>query len=150
MTSTWPLIAATCLLAAGCSKYDGPPLSIANIVVNEALPGTTTASGYLVLENHSDKSITIEHVSSPQFAKIEMHETVIENDMARMAPISPLVIAPKSSVEFSPGGKHLMLTTAAEEVPAGVAITIEFYYDSDGLLIVETTVRSRGDATSDH
>lgn len=136
-----PLAAILCI--AACGQPAGPTLTISNIVILEPLPGSGMAAGYLAMENHSDRPITIVKVSSPAFASIEMHETVIEDEVARMISLAPLVIGPKSAIVFEPGGKHLMMSGAAREMAPGEAVTIEFHDNASGLVAVATTVRSR-------
>ncbi len=100
-------------------------------------------AGYLTLANDSDQPIAIDKVTSPQFARVEMHETVIQDDVARMVSLAPLIIEQHSSVQFEPGGKHLMMSVSSKEIVAGMPVTVEFHYDTNGLLIVATTVSSR-------
>jgi hypothetical protein len=138
------------LLAAGmavfgCSQPAGPPLTVSNIVILEPLPGSAVAAGYLELENHTRQPLTIARVTSPDFATVDMHETVIQDDIARMISIAPLVIEPQSAIIFEPGGRHLMLSGSSKTIVAGVPVSIEFHDDGNGLVTVATTVRSRDD-----
>ena len=132
-----------CLLVIACSPPAGPPLTISNLVVFEALPGSNMTAAYLTLTNNSDQSITIDNVTSPQFARVQMHETVIQDDVARMLALAPLIVERHTSMHFEPGGKHLMMSAATKETVAGMPVTVEFHYDNNGLLIVATTVSSR-------
>lgn len=102
-------------------------------------------AAYLTLTNDSNQPIAIEKVTSPQFAHVSMHETIIQDDVARMVSLAPLIVDRQSSVQFEPGGKHLMMSTPAQEVVAGLPVTVEFHYDTNGLLIVTTTVSGRAD-----
>ena len=131
------------LLVIACSPPAGPPLTISNLVVFEPLPGTNMTAAYLMLANNSDQPITIDNVTSPQFARVEMHETVIQDDVARMLALAPLIVERHTSVHFEPGGKHVMMSAATKETVAGMPVTVEFHYDNHGLLIVATTVSSR-------
>jgi len=72
-----------------------------------------------------------------------MHETVIQDDVARMLALAPLIVERHKSMHFEPGGKHLMMSAATQETVAGMPVTIEFHYDKNGLLIVAATVSSR-------
>lgn len=145
MTSRNLIFVGLCFLAGACSAPEGPPLTVSNVVVLEALPGTEMSVGYLTLENNSNQSIAIDRMTSPQFTRVEMHQTLIEDDVARMAPLTSLVIEPRSSVQFETGGKHLMMSGPQNQVQAGLPVTIEIHFDSNGLLIVATTVSTRND-----
>ena len=145
MTAQVAILLAVTLQIVACGQPAGPPLTISDMVVLEPLPGSRMVAGYLQLENHSDEPITIVKVTSAAFASIEMHETIIENEVASMISLTPLVIGQKSAVVFEPGAKHLMMFGAAKEIVAGAPITIEFHDNANGLVAVATTVRSRED-----
>ena len=145
MTSRLFATLVMCLPVIACGPPAGPPLTISNLVVFEPLPGTNMTAAYLTLANNSDQAITIDTVTSPQFARVEMHETVIQDDVARMQALAPLIVARHTSVHFESGGKHLMMSAATKETVAGMPVTVEFHYDNNGLLIVATTVSSRVD-----
>ena len=72
-----------------------------------------------------------------------MHETIIENDVARMLALAPLIIDPHANVRFEPGAKHLMLSDGPRDIATGLQISLEFHYDGGGLLVVATTVSPR-------
>ena len=145
MTNTRSATLALCLLAGACSAPEGPPLSISSVLVLAPLPGTYVTAGYVTLHNNSSRPITIKGVTSPQFAQVEMHETVIRDDVARMTSIEPLIVDAQSSVLFEPGGKHMMMSRWPTDIVPGMPVTLEFHYDTSGLLIVATTVRTRDD-----
>ena len=121
MTS-WPALACLVLLAA-CSS-DAPPLVASDVVVNRPMPGMQMSAGYVTLQNNTTEEIVIDRVTSPQFGKIEMHETVIEDGVAKMSALDRVVLPAGATVEFKPGGKHLMLMRPAENLDS---VTLEFY-----------------------
>ena len=143
MTSRLAVALITCALVSACSSRDAAPLSVSSIVVPEPLPGTSMTAGYLTIENNSNQPIAIEKVTSPQFARVEMHQTILDDDVARMVPLAPLIVDRRSSIRFEPGGKHLMMSDWPQDIAAGLPVTIEFHYDGSGLLIVATTVSPR-------
>ncbi len=118
------LILALACMTIGCADETGPSLVAANVSIVRPLPGTQTGAGYLELANHSRNTINITRVSSPEFESVEMHETIIENDVARMRPLANLSIAPGTTASFERGGRHLMLLR-----PYGTAddVTLQFY-----------------------
>jgi len=131
------------IFVLACCQPPGPPLTISNVVVLEPVPGTSIAVGYLLLKNHSNQPITIEKITSPQLARIEMHETVILNGIARMLPLASVIVDRQSEVVFERGGKHLMMFPSSLDIAPGMPVSIEFHNDDHGLLIVATTVSSR-------
>ncbi|WP_202187963.1 copper chaperone PCu(A)C [Blastomonas sp. CCH5-A3] len=48
-------------------------------------------------------------ITSPNILRLEMHETVEENGMSTMQPITAVAVPTRGKVEFEPGGKHVMV-----------------------------------------
>ena len=129
-------------LAAACADPPGPPLAATDVIVRVPSPEAKMAGGYFRLSNNSGQSLTIVRVTSPQFASVEMHETIIENDVARMRPLAAVDVATGESITFEPGGRHLMMSSAGAGISPGMPVTIELH-DADGIVLsVSTTVVS--------
>lgn len=118
------LILALACMTVGCADDTGPPLVASNVSILLPLPGTQTGVGYLDLTNNGRDTINITRVTSPEFASVEMHETIIEGDVARMQALESLSIAPGTTASFERGGWHLMLLR-----PYGAPddVTLQFY-----------------------
>ena len=125
------LLAAAFLLAS-CSA-DQAPLVASDVRVTAPMPGAQMSAGYLTLTNNSAADITITHVTSPQFGNIEMHESVIEDGVARMIRLNDVTVPGKSSVDFTRGGKHLMLMQPREQLET---VSLDFHADDAVVLSV--------------
>jgi copper(I)-binding protein len=119
---------------AACDSDGRPPVVAANVVVTAPAPGMPMAAGYLDISNHSGTSIRITRVSSPDYGSVEMHETVVEDDVARMRAIPVLEIADGDTVVFERGGRHLMLMR-----PIGTPDTITLNFYSDDVLVLSVS-----------
>lgn len=126
--------------AAGCDTTTAPPLVASDIRAFASLPGSDAAVLYLTLHNRSRDAVTIERIGSPEFARVEMHETVLQDGVASMQPLDGLSIPAGGSVEFKMGGKHVMLT-GGDSAP-GSPVTIIFEYPG-GALEIGTSLRDR-------
>lgn len=122
-------------LVSACDNSTGPPLVASNVVVTAPGAGMPMASGYLEISNRSGSDIRITRVTSPNYEAVEMHETTVEDGVARMREVPALEIANGETVVFERGGKHLMLMNPLGE--AGT-ITLNFYADDVLLLSVNT------------
>jgi copper(I)-binding protein len=132
------LITFIALVTAACSS-DAPPLVATDVVVKSPMPGMQMTAGYLTLHNNTDEDIAIDRVTSPQFGKVEMHETVIEDGVARMSALGELVLPAAAAVEFKPGGKHLMLMRPGENLDT---VTLEFHSGDAVVLTVSVSTGS--------
>jgi copper(I)-binding protein len=71
-----------------------------------------------------------------------MHETILEDGVSRMRSLDTVEVAPGATVDFTPGGKHLMLMGIGPETGPGASVDIEITYD-DGLMLVSATMLDR-------
>ena len=91
-------------------------IMVVNAWVREAPPTSKTTAAYLQLHNHTQENISLLKAESPQFNKVEIHNTVIENNVAKMIPVEKLEIPAGQMVELKPKGLHIMLIEAKSGV----------------------------------
>ena len=137
-----PALAAL-LLLAGCGVDEDAPLTATGASIFAPLPGQEAVAAYLTLHNEGAMPLVIARVTSPEFASVEMHATLIGNGMAEMIPVDAITVAEDSSVEFSPGGRHLMLTEPVQALAPGDEVTLEFHYSGERSLVVEAPLQPR-------
>lgn len=130
-----PLIMSEAKATAGSA-----PLVVSDVTVTGSMPGMSMSAGYMTFTNNSGSDIRINRISSPQFAAVEMHETVIENDIARMRPIDAIVVPANDSASLQRGGKHLMLMQPSG---TGNEVTLNIWSDDTLLLTVTTRIADR-------
>jgi len=102
-------------------------LEVHNAWVREAPPSANVLAAYMSLHNHSDKTHTILSITSPQFSRAEIHRTEIKNGIARMLPVSRIIISPNGKVLFEPGGLHLMLIKPKKKYRSGDKIQLTLH-----------------------
>jgi len=103
----FPRLIFASLLVVACSQ--APAVSVENAQIRALLPGRDTTAGYFTLHNHTDAQVTVLGASSPYARAIEMHSTVIVGDRVTMQRNDRHTLAPGESLQFEPGGHHLML-----------------------------------------
>lgn len=103
-------------------------LEISDAWIRSAPPNAMMRAGYATLHNAGDAAITVNAVTAEGFADTSLHETVMVADVSQMRPVGDLIIEPGASVDFAPGGKHIMLMqpTKSPDGRAKVAITFSF------------------------
>lgn len=94
------------------------------------------------IANRGEETITVDAVSSPQFEKVEMHETTITDGISRMRRLDQVQIGSGATAVFEAGGKHLMLMGATPATAPGSPVTLEINHNN-GLLIVSATMQAR-------
>lgn len=92
------------------------------------LPGNAPAGGYFTLVNDSDSAVVLTGVSSPAFARGEMHESTMQDGQHIMEARPTISVESGDQMAFQPGGYHLMLMGRQDDLAVGehVSVIIEF------------------------
>ena len=129
---------AIALLLAACGEPQ-PPLVASDVDITRPLPGRHVSAGYLVLSNTTSEDIRITRVTSPDFGNVQIHETKIEDGIARMHALQELIVPANGSVRLERGGKHLMLMRPDEiedavslQLYSGDAPILTIHFDFGG------------------
>lgn len=105
------------------------------------LGGGTTAIYFNLLNRGAAADRLVAVSATPGIAEaVEMHETVIENEMAMMQPVDGLDIPAGETVFFEPGGLHIMLVGLQRDLAPGDAITLTLTFTSGAQLVVAVPV----------
>jgi copper(I)-binding protein len=127
------------------------PVVVHDAWVMEAPPGMKVMAAYRKIENSSANDHLLINVSSPQFQKVEMHRTVMESGIARMIHQENMKIERGKTLEFVPGGSHLMLIGPDSQPGKGdkVEIVLQFK-DGSKITVVAPVQRYKGKNYSKH
>ena len=115
----------------GALMANGPSTRVSHVWIREAPPGVEVLGGYFTLENLTAKPLTLTAVSSPDFGSVMMHETVQQSGQESMQEVAKIDVPAHGSVEFKPGGYHLMLMQPKKNLGAGDTVTLMLAF-SDG------------------
>lgn len=139
------------LLLAGCSlsipavahDFTAGDLHIQHPWSRALPPVAPTGAAYMVIENRGEDSDRLTGAHTPIAAHAELHEHVHRDDVMKMQEVDGVEIAPGSSVEFAPGGYHVMLFGLKKPLDAGTAYPLTLVFERTGE--VEVTVNVQQD-----
>lgn len=123
------------IMASWSTSAASAPLVAGDIEIARPTPTSAMAAGYLSLRNNSDEPIAITGVSSPNFGRVDMHETVTDDGVSKMRPVEVVTIPPGRVLYFKRGGKHLMLMR-----PTGPADTVTLTFHSGDTAVLTVSV----------
>jgi len=123
------LVAA--LLLSACAQPANERVAIENPWIREAPPTARALAGYMQLRNNGTQAVSLLFASSADFERIELHVTRQDNDRMRMEQVDHVALPPRETIEFAPGGLHLMLIGPRRELSAGARVVVELSF-SDG------------------
>ena len=133
-----PMLVLALLLAA-CGAPEAP-VTVSDVDITKPLPGRHMSAGFFVIANNTDEAIRITRVESPQFESVEIHESTVEDGIARMRELGELLVPARGSVTLERGGKHLMLMRPQD---LGESVTLHFFSDDTPVLTVDHSFANR-------
>lgn len=144
-------LASAFLLLAGCSQQTPsdpdakPGLSVSEArLVLPAVKGNPGAA-YFQLANSGEKPADLAAVHVAGAGSAEMHET----SGGKMNRLDKVTVAPGSTVNFAPGGKHVMVFDLADTVAAGGTTEMTLSFADGDKLSTPLKVEAAG-AASEH
>ena len=120
---------------------DGPEVRVSHVWVREAPPGTDVMAGYFTLENLTGKLLVLTGASSPDFSSVMLHQSVQKDGEESMQDVAEVKIPPHGSVEFKPGGYHLMLMQPKTNFYSGDLVTLMLMFSDKSELMIMANVR---------
>lgn len=135
------LIILTLLLIPFTSALAAEKIKVTNAWVSEAPPMAKSLAAYLEIHNMTNKNIMLRSITSNNFEHTMIHKTEIKDGMARMSPVSHLVIKPHTKIRFEPGGYHLMLMKPKKALKAGDKVEMTLHFSDDYKLAFSASVK---------
>ena len=109
-----------------------------------------TGAAYFTASNNTDEDILLSAVSvnSDVAMTAEIHHTVMQEDMMQMQELSDgVLIKAGMSVEFAPGGKHLMLMGLAGPLNKGEFVIIKLEFKDGSHVLHRFPIKDKRNAT---
>ena len=133
------ILSLTMMSFIGCSRQ--AEIEITDLVIRETPPGAERGVAYLKIHNSGDQTVALNYVHTPRASMVEVHRHLYENGKMKMREVQRLTVDPDSSVEFTPGGYHLMLFGAESRFEAGQQVPITFEFEDRAPITVVAEVR---------
>lgn len=137
------LLLAALLWTATASAADSA------IKVEKAWARATMGAGatgvvYLTVVNGGAEADRLTGVSTPVATAAGMHVMVMEGSVMQMRAVDALDVKPGDSIEFKPGGLHIMLTKLKETLKQGDQFPLALAFQKAGIVDVEVKVLPLG------
>ncbi|GAB4302652.1 MAG: hypothetical protein Kow0096_24240 [Thiohalomonadaceae bacterium] len=137
------LLIVISLLLSACAEQETGSIRIEGGWIPEIPPMISVTAGWMVLHNDGDTPKYLIGAFSPNAENIEIHQSVVVGDMARMVLQEALEIPPHGSLVFSnETGYHLMLYKS-RGMHAGARIPVTLVFRDGSALTADFVVRDR-------
>jgi copper(I)-binding protein len=133
-------------VALACAMLVAAPALADKLAVTDAWarttpPGATMGVVYFKLHNGSGRSDRLLKLKTPVAASATVHRSEIVDGIARMREVSVLHVAPGETLEFAPGGLHVMLMGLKGPLRDRQVFELELLFELAGPRTVRVTVR---------
>jgi hypothetical protein len=129
----------------GSDTYKVGDLTVASPWTRATPGGAKIAGGYLKITNGGKSADRLVSVTSAGADRVEIHEMSMTDGVMRMRPLADgLTIKPGETVEFKPGGFHLMFLDIKRPLKQGDALKATLKFEKAGTLDVSLNVNAMG------
>jgi len=147
------IVISVLLTCAGCTSSPGPKIQVTGAWVRAVntqqatsmpgMPGMTDATSavYLTIQNTGSQADRLVSVTSAVAQSVEIHQSQVQNNVASMQKLDNLALPAKSTIQFQPGGYHLMLIGVKRNLNPGDKITVNLQFDKSAPILIEAEVR---------
>jgi hypothetical protein len=132
--------AALLALAPGCGRPPREPAVEDAWVRLPAVKGEAGAAYFRLEGNVEGTRLT--GITSPLVRKIDLHETVEKDGIARMEKRKEIDFPYRGALVFEPGGRHAMLIGVNRVVKPGTRLPLTFSFNTSAPVTVEAEVRT--------
>lgn len=137
------LILSISLLITACTNQEATDIRVEKPWIAEIPPMISVTAALMVLHNDSDKPKYLVEASSPKAKSIEIHKSIIVNDLAKMIKQSEVEIPAQGIAEFSnETGYHLMFY-GTEKISEGQKIPVSLRFKDGSVITVTYDVLDR-------
>ena len=135
------------LCVSGCSAERGD--ETIGIVIEDAWTRPTPAgmpmgAAYFTIVNGTGEDDALVGATTPAAARVEVHESTLEDGMARMRPLAEIRVPAHGRVAVTPGGIHLMLVDLTQPLVAGTRVPLTLEFREAGRMTIQLVVAARG------
>jgi copper(I)-binding protein len=128
-----------------CSLVTGSlyaEVTVTDATVRLLPPGVPNTAAYFSIQNSSDTDQILIGASADFATKAEIHNHILVDDMMRMQQQSEVVIKAGETVQFAPGGLHIMLFGLKQPLEEGQSVKISVQtQDGEPIIITANVAR---------
>ncbi len=132
------------VVAAACGGSAGG-IEVTDVWGRPSPSAATNAAFYMNITNGGDAPDQLVGASSPACSVTELHEMYMKDGgVMGMRPVQggAVEIAPGATVEFKPGGLHVMCIGITEELKPGTTVPLTLTFEQAGDLQLEVEIRA--------
>jgi copper(I)-binding protein len=137
-------IASFIITTATANDYKAGSLEIMSPWSRATPKGSRTAIGYMTIKNGGTISDRLVGGSVDVADSFQLHAMTMENDVAKMRDLKGVEIKPGQTIEFKPGGAHVMFVNIKLLLSKGDHFKGTLVFEQAGTVQIEYSVEGIG------
>lgn len=130
--------------SAMATDYRAGSLAISGPWSRATPKGAQAAIGYMAIKNNGTTTDRLIGGSIDVAETFELHSMVMENGVAKMRELKNVEIKPGQTIEFKPGGSHVMFVDLKHPLNKGERIKGTLIFEHAGTVQIEYDVEGIG------
>ena len=126
------------------TDYKAGSLTISDPWSRATPKGAESAIGYITIKNNGTTPDRLIGGSIDVAETFELHSMVMENGIAKMRELKDVEIKPGQTIEFKPGGSHVMFVNLKHPLSKGEHIKGTLIFEHAGTVQIEYDVEGIG------
>jgi periplasmic copper chaperone A len=137
--------------AAGAQEYKVGSMTVGQVWARPTAGPNKMGAAYLALKNGGKEADTLKSASSPDAAKVELHEHIHENGVMKMREVAGGIAIPAGgTVTFQPGGYHIMLMGLKRDLQEGKTLPLKLSFARAGDVDVQVKIAKTPSSAGSH
>ena len=112
--------------------------------------GASTAIGYMTIRNNGTTPDRLIGGSVDFASGFQLHSMTMENDVSKMRELKSVDIGPGQTIEFKPGGSHVMFVGVKHPLSQGEHVKGTLIFEHAGTVQIEYDVQGIGAQSGPH
>lgn len=129
---------------AMATDYKAGSLAISSPWSRATPKGSQMAIGYMTIKNNGTTPDRLIGGSIDVATNFELHSMVMENGIAKMRELKDVEIGPGQTIEFKPGGSHVMFVDLKHPLSKGDRVSGTLVFERAGKVQIEYNVEGVG------
>lgn len=144
ITKAVMFVACSLATSAMANDYKVGSLEIMNPWSRATPKGAPTAIGYMTIKNDGTTPDRLVGGSIDVADGFQLHSTTMENDVSKMRELKGVDIKPGQTIEFKPGGSHVMFVKLKHPLSKGEKVKGTLVFEQAGKVQIEYSVQGIG------
>ena len=139
------MLATFSIVSAQAEDITVGRLKISSPWVRATPKGAPVGGGYMIISNGGDTSDRLIDGTSDASNRCEIHEMRMDNGVMKMRPVAGgIEIKPGQTIEFKPGGYHVMFVGLKKPFERGQHVKATLHFEKAGNVAVDFPVEDIG------